>query len=56
MGQVEEVFVFWRVPGHGLVELRFGGAGGLASPCSSGTRPVEKNMRIRVDRKPALPR
>ena len=48
--------MFWRVPGYGLVGLRPRGASGLASPCFSGTRPVKRNMRIRIDRKPALSR
>ena len=36
--------------------LRYRGAGGLANPGFSGPRPVKRNMRIRVDRKCALPR
>ena len=48
--------MFWRVPGYGLVRLWSRGAGGLASPGFSGTRPVKRNMRTWVDRKRALPR
>ena len=48
--------MFWRVPGYGFVGLRSRGAGGLASLGFSGTRPVKRSMRIRVDRKCALPR
>ena len=48
--------MFRRVSGYGLVRLRSRGAGSLASPDFSGTRPAKTNMRIQVDRKRELPR
>ena len=41
--------MFWCVPGYGFVGLRPRSASGLASPGFSGTRPVKRSMRSRVD-------
>ena len=39
------------VPGYGFVESRSRGAGGLASPGFSGTRPVKRNTKTCVGHK-----